>query len=220
LSLRNCVGAAAFSLAVVSTACGDQATSHPSRTTLTTTPSTKLTAPAPTTASPATPPPDRTAPSTESSPPAASDTTTAVVYECRKPPSGSSPAVFDASRGTYAAFITAFNPESATATFDVVQWLSGSDARTAWARDHPDDPLGPIPNDYYLVNASSQRRNARIRTNATVLLIHNSTDYTAALEPDRLANLPSYLARGSPEDVYWLTFDSGEITYVCEQYRP
>jgi hypothetical protein len=219
LNLRNCVGAAAFSLAVVSTACGDQGTSRPSLTSLTTTPSIKLTAPAPTTASPTTPPPDRTAPSTESPPPAASDTTTAVVSDCPNGnPRGSSPAVFDASRGTYAAFLTAFKPESATATFDVVQWLSASDARTAWARDHPDDPLGPIPNDYYLVNASPQRRNAHVRPNATVLLTHNSTDFTGTLEPDTLANLPSYLARA--QEVYWLTFDTGEITYVCEQYRP
>jgi hypothetical protein len=99
----------------------------------------------------------------------------------------------------------------------VVQWLSGSDARTAWARDHPDDPLGP-PNDYYLVNTSPQLRNAHVRTNATVLLTHNSTDFTVALEPDTLANLPGYLDRA--EEVYWLTFDSGEIVYVCEQYRP
>lgn len=138
---------------------------------------------------------------------------------CGNRPSGSSSVDFVPDGGTYAAFLLAFDPRSRTAQFDVVHWLSGEDARLASLHDHPEDLEGPS-NDYYLVNDNDLVRTASVRTDATVLLTHLMDDARADLEPDTLDALSGYLSSGSPEDVYWLSFAAGDITAICEQYRP
>ena len=102
--------------------------------------------------------------------------------------------------------------------FDVVQWLSGEDARQAWAEHYPDDPTGP-PNDYLIVNESERVRTAPVERDATVFLTHLGTDGTASVEPDTIEALGSYISDAT-SDTYWLTFDSNAITEICEQYRP
>jgi len=127
--------------------------------------------------------------------------------------------VFDDAAGTYAANITEVDSASPSVSFDVVQWLSGQDAIDAYHEDNPSDPDGP-PNDYYIVNDSEQVRTAPIADDATVWLVRLATDSDAAVDPGTVEELPGYLDAGFESDVYWLTFDDGEVTEICEQYRP
>jgi hypothetical protein len=101
-------------------------------------------------------------------------------------------------------------------TFNVVQWRSSDDARREWAKDHPDEPDGP-PNDYLIVDESDQVRTAPVDPDVEVLL---TVEHAASLQPDSFDGLARYLAGEFPGDTYWLTFDDGRITAICEQYRP
>ncbi len=139
--------------------------------------------------------------------------------DCPGRPRGSSPSQFEPARGTYSAQVVTLEADPPSLTFDVVQWLTGEDAREAWLADNPGDPDGP-PNDYYIVNANGQLRTAPVGAATTVRLTHLRSDSTASLELDTLAGLGRYLVGGSPSDTYWLTFDRGVVTEICEQYRP
>jgi hypothetical protein len=139
--------------------------------------------------------------------------------DCANRPAGSSTATFDPSAGTYAVQDVSLARGPLTLTFNVVQWLSGQDAERAWEHDHPEDPNGP-PNDYYIVDASDRLRAAPLKAGATVLLTHLSTDATPPVEPDTIGGLEAYLGEGPPTATYWLSFDGGVVTEVCEQYFP
>jgi hypothetical protein len=150
---------------------------------------------------------------------ATSTTSTVVGFDrCPSAPAGSSPAEFDPAAGTYSAQGVTLDLATGSLEFNVVQWLTGDDARKVWLEDNPDDPYGP-PNDYYIVDASDRVRTAPVDSDAAVYLVHLD-DGTTAVEADSLDGLAQYLDGGDPVYTYWLTFDDGVVTEICEQYRP
>jgi hypothetical protein len=142
---------------------------------------------------------------------------------CPNRPPGSSPAIFDASSGTYAAHIVAFDRGALTLDFDVVQWLSGEDANEAYRRDNPGDPTGTPPNDHHLVNETPLVRTAPLRPDAAILLSPSLQVGDATVSAATVDDLASFLATSGPAEVgtvFWLTFGAGEVTDVCFQFRP
>lgn len=147
-------------------------------------------------------------------------------HECA-PGVTSSPSAFDPVGGLYATYLTGVDAAARTVTFDVVQWLSGDDAKAAYVRDHPDEPDGP-PNDYYIVNASPEVRTAGVEEDAEVWLVRLEEDANASLDPGTFGELPAYLAgkRPSPADgrlsasPIWLDVAHGAVRSICEQYVP
>lgn len=133
----------------------------------------------------------------------------------------SSPAEFDDSEGTYAAYITGFDSQKAQASFDVIQWLSGSEAVKEYRETHPDDPEGPS-NDYWTRNDNLLVRSAPVARDAVIMLVRLATDQSAGVSEGTLAELPTYLKSEGvfPETVWWLTFKAGTVTEICEQYTP
>ena len=148
-------------------------------------------------------------------------TTSAAKTDCWDVAPKSSPATFDDDHGTYSAYITAASPASRDVTYDVVQWLSGDAAADAYHRDYPDDPDGP-PNDYYIVNASPQLRTSRVTDGEPLWLLATVGDAAslAGRSFDDLAADVGATSATTGYRTYWLTFDKGTITNVCEQYRP
>jgi hypothetical protein len=132
--------------------------------------------------------------------------------------SGSSPAVFEADAGTYSAEILAFDASTNLIDFDVVQWLSGQDAVDAWHEEYPDDPDGP-PNDYFVRNDNPLAREASVAQSADVRLVRLETDGSADVTAGTLSELPAYLTT-TPFSTFWLTFEGGTVTAICEQYVP
>jgi hypothetical protein len=143
---------------------------------------------------------------------------------CPNRPPGSSPAIVDATSGTYAAQIVAFDSANLSLEFDVVQWLSGEDAIEVYRRDHPDDPQGTPPDDYVLVNESPQVRTASLRRDATIVLPSSLQPADASSSPATVDDLTSFLSSAGPAEdlgnIFWLTFGAGEVTDLCFQYRP
>jgi hypothetical protein len=142
-------------------------------------------------------------------------------------PGGSSPARFNPAAGTYAVYLTAVDPGRRMLSFDVIQFLVGEEAATAYHRDVPDDPDGP-PNDYYIVNENGQVRESAISTDARVRLVRLREDSDADLDPATFEELPAYLENSPrPEGAtalsanpYWLTVKDNVVVDLCEQYVP
>lgn len=129
-----------------------------------------------------------------------------------------SPAEFDSEQGVYAATVHRLEDDGSL-FFDVVQWLTGEDAMNRYVADNPGETEGP-PNDYYVVNENDLVRSAPLDSGADIwlvdLLVDSDADVDRADRDGLLENISSYGDRV----VYWLTFDSGAIIEVCEQYVP
>jgi hypothetical protein len=105
--------------------------------------------------------------------------------------------------------------------------LGGPYRDEAYHRDHPDDPEGP-PNDYYIVNASSQTYTADVAADVRVRLVRLAQDGNADLDPGTFEELPGYLMSaprepGSPylsSLTFLLSVRGSQVVDICEQYRP
>lgn len=128
-----------------------------------------------------------------------------------------SPAEFDPSGGTYAAHITDFPTPESPLTFDVVQWMTGGRARDAFEKESG-DPNGGLPNDYNVANESTQTRSAPLADDARVWLTFFSQGATIMPKSATIEELPAYVKSAGPEIEYWLTFEDGKITELCEQW--
>lgn len=138
---------------------------------------------------------------------------------------GSSPSGFDAKKGTYAVWVTGLDVASRKVTFDVVQFLVGTDAAKAFKAAHPDETDGP-PNDYFITNANTQLRTAVALPGVGVYLVRLATTSDASLKPGTFAELPAYSAETPPYEghlspnPFWLTMSNGSISRICEQFVP
>lgn len=127
--------------------------------------------------------------------------------------------------GRHPVYLTDIDLPAGTITLDLVQFLTGDEAKRVYAEDYPGDPSGPA-NDYYTVND-----NSRLRT----LPVVPGVDVTVVwLEPGRLGpqtisfeELPDYFAEypatNDPHlwyDPFWLTVDDGRVVAIEEQYLP
>ena len=138
---------------------------------------------------------------------------------CSERSEGSSPAVFDETAGTYAVQALEYTPEAGEVEFDVVQWLIGDDAVAAYLAENPDDPEGP-PNDYYIVNENSQMRNGIVDPVVIPLVVSPDGDTSPDVSAIGLDQLADYLTTDFEGTTYWLTFQDGTVTAICEQFVP
>jgi hypothetical protein len=124
--------------------------------------------------------------------------------------------------GRHAVHFTGLDVGARTIEFDVIQWLTGEEAREAYTADHPDDPGYP-PNDYYVVNENPRLRVLPVAGDVTVTVLEHG------FEPIHIAfeDLPAFLADDAfPDDQslwhnpFWLTVRDDTITAIEEQYIP
>jgi hypothetical protein len=171
------------------------------------------------------PGPDTTTSVPASIPPASPPTTAALGPEdlCS---TVSGPARFDAKAGTYSVYLTGINMAKRTVSFNVIQFLMGEDAIDAYHEENPSDPNGP-PNDYLIVDDGTTTRTAPAATDVVVRLVRLAEDGDPDLDPGTFGELPTYLAdyhadgsKNLSYNPFWLTFDTGEVTQICEQFVP
>ncbi|HUR47994.1 MAG TPA: hypothetical protein VMY88_00490 [Acidimicrobiales bacterium] len=132
--------------------------------------------------------------------------------------SRSSPATFAEDGGVYAAHIVEFVASDVPMTFDVIQWLVGDDARRAYQQDTGETD-GP-PNDYWVRNVSDKTRSATLAADATLWMVNLAVDGDADVDRATSEDLSGYLEERPATDIFWLTFDRGAVTEICEQYVP
>ncbi|MFU8840666.1 MAG: hypothetical protein ACNA8R_08060 [Nitriliruptoraceae bacterium] len=129
----------------------------------------------------------------------------------------------DLADGRHAVLLHAADLPGRSLTVDVIQFLTGEEARIAYAEDHPDDPDGP-PNDFYIRNVNPRLRTLLAAADVEVTLIHLDADPAAVVSSwetllDDLTSEPSDhdLVSYNP---FWLTVEGGVVTRIEEQYVP
>jgi hypothetical protein len=124
--------------------------------------------------------------------------------------------------GRHPVYLTGLDVGGRTVEFDLIQWLTGEEAREAYTADNPDDPGYP-PNDYYIVNDNPRLRVLPVTGDVTVTVLEHG------FEPMDIAfeELPAFVAEDLfPDDgalwhnPFWLTVRDGTITDIEEQYIP
>lgn len=135
---------------------------------------------------------------------------------------GSSTGEVDEDVGLYAAWVASIDVEARTLGVDVIRWLEGDEATAAYHAENPDDPEGP-PNDYFIVNESTQVRELAVADEVDVRVLGEG----ATLTDSTFEALPAALAAHAPVESsllsynpYWVAINDGEITGICEQYIP
>ena len=135
---------------------------------------------------------------------------------CRTTP-GSSRADFDGLNGEFAVWLYGVDLPARTVSFDVIQFLVGEDALREHRRLNPTDPGGP-PNDYITVNALVKTDTAKVSTNPVVYLYETPGSHRTATF-DELAR-GRVIGRHPGLGLYWLTFKSGQVIQLCQQFTP
>lgn len=124
--------------------------------------------------------------------------------------------------GRHPVYLTAIDVAGRTVEFDLIQWLTGTEARDAWTAAHPDMPGDP-PNDYFVVNDNPALRVLPVAPDVPVTVLeHGWAPADVTFE-----ELPGFLAVDLvPEDgflwhnPFWLTVTDGTVTAIEEQYTP
>jgi hypothetical protein len=141
----------------------------------------------------------------------------------RVPDEPDAAATTDLPDGRHAVLLHSADLPGRQLTVDVIQFLTGEQARLAYAEDHPEDPDGP-PNDYHIRNVNPRLRTLPVATDVEVTLVHLGEGAvevasTWATLLDDLSSEPADhdLMSYNP---FWLTLSGGVVTRIEEQYLP
>lgn len=162
-------------------------------------------------------------PATSSTTPSTSVPSSSTLRSATPSPEPNEPTRSVLGDGRYPAYLTAIDTHARTLTFDVIQYLTGEEARAAYHRDHPEISEGP-PNGYYIVNQNPRLRTLPVRDNAPILVLWLGAGLGS--EMITIDQLPGYFAKDPVADKYlwydpfWLTVRGGRIDALAEQYIP
>jgi hypothetical protein len=171
-----------------------------------------------------TPPPR--ADSTSSSPsaePGDPTTTAAGVSPSETPasPSASAPSTAratDLADGRHYFRLKGLDPTARTITIDVVQFLTGEEARQAAEEDDQE------AYDYYIRNQNDRQRTLTVAPDMTVVVNTLSADETGSSTKDHpitVEKLRAYFTEGKTSGaLFYLALTHGVVTSVREQYLP
>ncbi len=130
--------------------------------------------------------------------------------------SGCTPGEGPLPDGEWFGFITAADPATATVDFDLACWFTGEAANAASDEDGGEVP---VPNDYFIRNASDQVRTLGVATDATIRYLVDTGDGTTLTEVD-LAVWAAARDESSDRPGVWLTVVDGDVVTIDEQYVP
>ena len=142
-------------------------------------------------------------------------------------PTASQPAAPVLTDGRSAVYLTGLNTAEKTATFDLIEFLTGDAAKTEWKKEHPEQPDGP-DNDYMIINNNKKLRTLPVdpKAKCVVLATLGSIDTKTVT----FAALPAFLKQRNkgiaitPPQIsvlpFWLTVKHGTMTGFEEQFLP
>jgi hypothetical protein len=138
--------------------------------------------------------------------------------------SSASPVLQD---GRHPVFLTGLDASGRAVTFDLIQFLTGDEAKKAWLKLHPDQPDGP-DNDYFIVNDNPRLRTLPIADPVQIMVLDLGSPSGVTSVSITLDALPAHLAKEKPAagdkrlsyNPYWLTVAGGQVTRVEEQFVP
>jgi hypothetical protein len=127
--------------------------------------------------------------------------------------------------GRHAVYLTGLDVTNRTMTFDLIQFLTGEEARKAWVKEHPERPEGP-DNGYLIINDNPKLRTLPVAGAVTILVIDQTSTNLDTMQ-FAFADLPAYFAPRKPPEgnalyalPFWLTVTGGQIVRMEEQFVP
>jgi hypothetical protein len=140
------------------------------------------------------------------------------------PSTAASPALPD---GRSPAYLTGLDTTRKTVTFDLIEFLTGDEAKVEWKKEHPDNPDGP-DDDYLIVNNNPMLRTLPVAADAQCVVL--STLGGTDTKTISFAALPAFLKQENDEatptapDIavlpFWLTVQHGTVVKFEEQFLP
>jgi hypothetical protein len=169
-------------------------------------------APAATDERPASPPPAATATTPGESPARAAATG----------PTGGTDAAAVLVDGRHPVFFTGFDVAGSTVEFDLVQYLTGDEAR-AYAEEHEDE-YGEEYYDQYIVNENPRLRSLPVAGDVQITVLQTA-ESTSSPHAITFGELPGYVGTDHGPAVthlgynaFWLTVRDGTVVAIDEQY--
>jgi hypothetical protein len=128
--------------------------------------------------------------------------------------------------GRHPVYLVELDVPRREVTFDLIQFLTGDEAITAYREDTPEDPEGDPPNDYFIRNVNPQLRTLPVADDVAATVVRLGEASGAGSVPSSFEELPAHLDEQPAADgrlawnPYWLTVEQGEIVAIDEQYLP
>jgi hypothetical protein len=127
--------------------------------------------------------------------------------------------------GRSAVYLTGL--DAGTATFDLIEFLTGDKAEAEWKKQHPDSTEGP-DNGYLIVNDNTKLRTLPVAADAKCLVLasQGSTDkktISFAALPASIKQQNKGLTLTPPHITalpFWLTVQNGKVVKFEEQFLP
>lgn len=152
-----------------------------------------------------------------------SSTTTTIRDEPRFPPTVTAPVPTQGepmADGIHAVYLEGVDVAARTVTVDVIQFLTGEEADEAYRAETGEED--GVPNDYFIRNASQDRREVTVAESVTVTGAWDGDDVRQ--REVAFDELPSYLAGrgvdGNDRVVFWVAIEYEVATELYEQYLP
>ncbi|MEV0895295.1 hypothetical protein [Actinoplanes sp. NPDC049802] len=129
--------------------------------------------------------------------------------------------------GRHPVYLTKVDGAGKKVTFDLIEFLTGEEAKARWKKENPEHPDGP-DNDYMIVNENPKLRTLPVAADADcqVLASLGGVDMTQV----KFTELPAVLKEQSevvkptPPRIavlpFWLTVEDGTVVGLEEQFLP
>jgi hypothetical protein len=129
----------------------------------------------------------------------------------------------DLADGRHAVLLHSADLPGRRLTVDVIQFLTGEEARIAYAEDHPEDSHGP-PNGYHIRNVNPRLRTLPVAADVEITLVDLDAD-PAEVTSSWVTLLDDLASEPSDHDLvsynpFWLTLEGGVVTRIEEQFVP
>jgi hypothetical protein len=128
--------------------------------------------------------------------------------------------------GRHPVYLVVLDVPGGEVTFDLIQFLTGDEAVTAYREDTPEDPEGDPPNDYFIRNDNPRLRTLPVAGDVAVTVVRLGEAPGAGSVPSSFEELPDHLDEQPPAEgrlawnPYWLTVEGDEVVAIDEQYLP
>jgi hypothetical protein len=128
--------------------------------------------------------------------------------------------------GRHPTYLVELDVPGREVTFDLIQFLTGDEAITAYREDTPEDPEGDPPNDYFIRNDNPRLRTLPIAGDVAVTVVRLGDASGAGSVPSSFEELRDHLDENPSAEgrlawnPYWLTVEGGEVVSIDEQYLP
>lgn len=137
-------------------------------------------------------------------------------------PAASSPAVAATTKtsptaalhdGRWPGYLKKIDGDTAV-TMDLVEFLTGDAAATAWKKKYPDSDEETPPNDYVIVNDNTKVRILPLASSVVVKVVGADGPETDKKIP--LADLDEFL----DHTLFWFTVKGGKVSQIEQQFLP